>query len=420
MVTVDTWILSTGLPLLAALIGIAGLYLTWRTLPEKRLYFGMSNPFSLGITENLTLVYDGTELTNAHTVSVWLSSEGRHSIKSADYDNGLPIVLDLAPARILELLGSGSQPEECSAPPASIDGTTLKIGPGPLRPRQRSFYSIIVDGTPDLSCRTALPDVRVEPTRNKTSSKLRKIANFLFLRDPWGTFGVIIGLLAVGLFGVYRGFLYPAARPITSTYVGTTPRTTEGTWMLQVPVQELPKLPSQLTHDCSAALHRAVSAGAGVHVGTMQIEVTAYLNGEADVSFSGARLMIDERNQRLNGDKVRCSSPEVSANPVGSEDRLLINLDNQSLRHIPALKPADRSWEYAINIEVDTEDCYCQYHLELELDVNNESRTFVIDDSSFGYEKSEHLPALVPFQMSGSGSGAVHDFSEGVWQAGAG
>ena len=190
--------------------------------------------------------------------------------------------------------------------------------------------------------------------------------------------------------------------------------------MLQVPVQELPQLPSQPADDCSAFLQRAVAAGAGVRVGTMQVDVTAYLTGADDLSFSGARLIIDERNERLNGDKVRCTTREISAEPIESKDRLLVNLDDQSVRHIPALKPTDESWRYTINIEVATTDCYCRYHLELDLDVNNESRTFVINDTSIGYDKSESLPGLVPFQLSGSGSGNLYDFRGDRWQAVAG
>lgn len=416
MGTVSTWIFSTGLPLLAALVGVAGLYLSWRTLPEKRLYFGMSNPVSLGITENLTLAYAGIELTSAHTVNLWLSSEGRHSIKSADFDNGMPIVLDLAPARILELLGSDSIPEGYSAPPVEIDGTMLKIGPGALRPRQLTTYSMIIDGIPFLSCQTALPDVRVEPWANKNSSKLRKISNFFFLRNRWTTLLAIWALLLFGLTsGVYRGIFY-RERPTVSTYVTTIPAANEGTWMLQAPVRELPQLPSQLTDDCSAVLQRAVAAGAGVRVGTMQVDVTAYVTDADAVSFNRARLIIDERNERLNGDKVRCVAREISAEPIESRDRLLVNLDDQSVRHIPALEPTNESWRYTINVEVATTDCYCRYHLEVDLDVDNESRTVVIDDTSIGSDKSESAPRLVPFQLSGSGSGNLYDFRGGHWQ----
>lgn len=380
----------------------------------------MSRPASLGLAEKLTLVYDGKELTDAHTLSVWLSSEGRHGIKSEDFDNQQPISFDLAPARILELLGAESTPDAYLPPAAEIEDSFLNVGPGAFRPRQRVSYLLIIDGLPSLQCKAALPDVRLESFDAKTSTRLRSISYSIFVKHWWFTTSVIFGVLAAGLWIGFTQILEFVNRSSdwdeVTAFSKSFPSEDEGTWMLQVPVADLPRLPSNLATNCAPALESAVNAGAGIPVDTIRLHLDVYSFGQETSSFDAARVIIDGRSSVTNLDKLRCESEAISTDPDESTDRLLVNLDDQTVKHFPA-DVVDEDL-YAIDIEVSTKTCFCAFHIELDVLLNGKVHTLILDKSNLAYEDTATPPPeLIPFQLVGPGTGEIYDFKDGLWEA---
>ena len=411
-----SWILTAGLPMLAALVGVLGLFFSWRTLPKKRLYFGMGHLTDLGLTEKLALTYDGLLLTNAHTLSVWLRSEGRHSIKSDDFDKGLPIILNLSPARILELLEADSSPRHYSVPTARIEGTSLEVGPGPFRPRQQANYLLIIDGSPEMTCQAPLPDVRVESNEERTTTRIRSLSNKIFVEHRWVTLAIIYVLFLVGGWLGYNAWDNATSPSRPYTYYVKSPASNEGTWMLQVPVERLPELPVGLTKGCPPALQRAVTAGGGVPVGTVTVGLHAFLLGDDELTFAAARLVTDGRSSLINGPKLHCSSELISTDPAADEDRLLIDLDDQVIRHVPAIDAPTQSGDYDLVIEAATQNCYCKWHVEVDLQSKGKIHTFVLDDSGDVREAPVPPTNIVPFELVGPGSGGVYAFIDGHWQ----
>lgn len=411
-----SWVLTAALPVLAALVGVLGLFVAWRTLPNKRLYFGMGRLTDLGLTEKLALTYDGLLLTNAHTLSVWLRSEGRHSIKSNDFDKGLPIILDLGPARILELLEAESSPKHYSVPDARIEGTKLEVGPGSFRPGQQANYLLIIDGSPEITCQAPLPDVRVESHEERTTTRIRSLSNKIFVEHRWVTLAIIYVLLLGGGYFGYQAWVNVTSPGGSYAYYVKSPASNEGTWMLQVPVERLPELPVGLTKGCPPALQRAVTAGGGVPVGTVTVDLHAFSYSDDELTFAAARLVMDGRSPVIKGPKVHCSIEQISTKPATDEDRLLIDLDDQVIRHVPAIDAPTQTGDYDVQLEAASQNCYCKWHVELDLQSGGKTQTFVLDDSG-DVRKAPIPPAnIVPFELVGPGVGGIYAFRNGHWK----
>jgi hypothetical protein len=373
-------VIGAVIALVSLVVSIVGLLISWRGQLKKVLRYELGSTTSLGLTDKLSLVYDGTTLAKAQTVAVSVISDGRNSIKSSDFDGDRPIEFDLSPATIVELLEATSEPASYSAPKAAFDGSKLRVGPGSLGRHQQVDYLLIVDGDPGLKCEAPLPDVDVGASGAQTVQRVRRLINKIFLGHRWGVyFAAGFAITYVGWFG-YRFYLDPEVHSESlSVYTSVGPRADEGTWLIQVPVGTLPRVPAKPGDKCSKALERAVIAGAGLPVTSTSLHVSIASAGyRTKVTFSGARLFIDERRPLIAGARLKCPG-KVSVDALDTTDTLMVNLDDQTTRFVPAQNPVHYQSYYLLNVAADAENCYCKWHLELDMRSGDSLKTVVID-----------------------------------------
>jgi hypothetical protein len=143
--------------------------------------------------EDLKVVFRGEELRHPHLVMVRLDTRGRRDIRSEDFDQGRPLVLDLG-ARIVGALGIASIPNRPDTPKLEVDGRTLKVGPDLIRMRQSYRILLLVDGLkPHLTCSAQLGDVEVH--RQRADEGLTALTKYL----TGGAFIFGVGCTALSL-----------------------------------------------------------------------------------------------------------------------------------------------------------------------------------------------------------------------------
>jgi hypothetical protein len=125
---------------------------------------------------DLQVTLRGEIITEPHVVSVRLDSRGRRDIRSTDFDQDKPLVLDVG-ARIVAVLARKSFPESLPAPVITSDGgTKVSLGPTLIRRRQTMQIDLLVDGpNPVLTCESPLVDVAVREQRPEVQSLPRWI-----------------------------------------------------------------------------------------------------------------------------------------------------------------------------------------------------------------------------------------------------
>ena len=141
--------------------------------------------------EDLKVLFRGEELRNPHLVMARLVTRGRRDIRSEDFDQGRPLVLDLG-ARIVGVLGIGSTPKPSDTPKLKVDGRTLLVGPDLIRMRQSYNILLLVDGLkPHLTCSARLGDVEVH--RQRPDDRITKRTNYVAIA------ALISGLVATAI-----------------------------------------------------------------------------------------------------------------------------------------------------------------------------------------------------------------------------
>jgi hypothetical protein len=407
-------VIAAVIALVGLVVSIVGLLISWRGQLKKVLRYELGSTTSLGLTDKLSLVYDGTPLANAQTVSVSVISDGRNSIRSTDFDGG-PIEFDLSPATIVELLEATSEPVSYSAPTASFDGTKLRVGPGALGRHQRVDYLLIVDGDPGLKCAAPLPDVEIGAP---TVSRLRRVINRIFLGHRPRAYAIAgIAIAYVAWFG-YFFYLDPDVRSEdVSVYASVAPAADEGTWLIQVPVGALPRVPAIRGDNCSKALERAVIAGAGLPVTSTSLRVGIGSVGyRTKVSVGGARLFVDERRPLVAGARLKCPG-KVEVEAPEDTDTLMVNLDDQTTRFIPAQHPGSDQGYHQLNVSAVAENCYCKWHLELDIKSGDSTKTVIVDAAARLSDVSRaDASSIVPFEVVGAGPGQSYTYVAGQWK----
>jgi len=114
---------------------------------------------------------------------------------------------------------------------------------------------------------------------------------------------------------------------------------------------------------------------------SMNVQIAAYKVGGDRPEFRGAQIIIDDRLPKLVGPLVRCTGDPISAVSNKAEDRLLVNLDDETIRHLPGSKTSNDHNDlfYVLNVQAIADTCYCRWHIELDLAVDEEISKLLID-----------------------------------------
>jgi hypothetical protein len=122
---------------------------------------------SLGLTSSgLEVTFRGDALRDPYLVILVVDSRSRRDIRSSDFDQGKSLVFDIG-APIKAVVG-GAGPIESPTDVVSVHGSTVNLAPFLIRPGKVMRLSLLTEGSPKLSCRSPLIDVRVreqEPGR---------------------------------------------------------------------------------------------------------------------------------------------------------------------------------------------------------------------------------------------------------------
>lgn len=94
---------------------------------------------------NLKIALGDTELTEPHIVEISIISNGRQDIGEQDFQ-GQPLEFRLEGAEIRQILRTANSPETAPAPSAVVEGGVLKVGPCPIRRRQSTTFTLLVEG----------------------------------------------------------------------------------------------------------------------------------------------------------------------------------------------------------------------------------------------------------------------------------
>jgi hypothetical protein len=139
----------------ALLIGVPTFLVTW--VPRQRLYYWAppATPLVAASTRGITdleIRHDGRRLADPYLLAVTLTVRGRRDIPSSAFDQGRPLVFDLG-ARIVKVLQIRCSPAASLAPPVTVGGSALRVGPELVGRRQITTISVLVDGgCPHLVC----------------------------------------------------------------------------------------------------------------------------------------------------------------------------------------------------------------------------------------------------------------------------
>src|SRR5260370_30348486 len=148
-------VLITVLTVFLVGFGLAALVLGWLTYRASRnrrdLLYSMSPAISLLGTAlrpahpSLQVLYDGRPLAHPRVIWVRLRARGRSDIRSEDFDQGRPLVLDFH-TKIIAVLSVDSGSASGSVLKRHVEGTRLEIGPDMIRMGVALAIAVLVDG----------------------------------------------------------------------------------------------------------------------------------------------------------------------------------------------------------------------------------------------------------------------------------
>ncbi|MGW1364500.1 hypothetical protein ACWCQP_44735 [Streptomyces chartreusis] len=105
--------------------------------------------------------HTGSLLADPRLIQVRLTNVSRRDISSASFDRNEPIKIKVG-RPILELLSVETRPHAAAAPPVTVQGDELHVGPGRLGRRESVTLYALVEGDPSYSHWHALIDVGFE------------------------------------------------------------------------------------------------------------------------------------------------------------------------------------------------------------------------------------------------------------------
>ena len=238
-------------------IGAASVWATVRVGSlRRRLYYGMRAAAPLltaphGMRNKLELRYDGTALTDPRVITVELSSRSRKDIANDAYNGGQPLLVDVG-APIMEVLQITSVPKTYPQPSVVAHETALAIGPSLIGRRHDITITVLTDGgTPSLSCRSPLIDVRIDPRLVERAAADRRQLMAL------GAIAVVAAGAIGGILGktVFAGPSGPAHEIIARATVDGYTRSTNLEKQLQVSSEA-----AQVTSNSGGQAHQVVAA----------------------------------------------------------------------------------------------------------------------------------------------------------------
>lgn len=147
-------------------IGIISAGVGWLAVnPTRSLFYDMpviTPLLNAGDIQGLKVFRNDDLITTPQVLEVVLSSQGRLDISSGSFDDGVPLRLDVG-VTILEILKVTSAPKDHGNPRVDTDGSVLAVGPSLIGRRQKTSFSLLVDGpNPVLTCpNSPLVDVKV-------------------------------------------------------------------------------------------------------------------------------------------------------------------------------------------------------------------------------------------------------------------
>jgi hypothetical protein len=164
-------VLITILTVFLVVFGLAALVLGWLTYRASRnrreLLYSMSPAISLLGTAlrpahpSLQVLYDGRLLAHPRVIWVRLRARGRNDIRSEDFDQGRPLVLDFH-TKIIAVLSVDNGSASGSALKRHVEGTRLEIGPDMIRMGVTLAIAVLVDGPQaELTYESNLANVRL-------------------------------------------------------------------------------------------------------------------------------------------------------------------------------------------------------------------------------------------------------------------
>jgi hypothetical protein len=164
-------------PIVAAIVGVLLFFAAYFPAKGRLLHsISMKERLYNSIPEmkKLKLVYDGREVGELHRITIRLASRGRQDI---EFYNDQPMVFDVG-VGIIDVLDCWFS-DGAPTLDVVIDGSKLKVGPGPSRIIRRGEtieLSALIDGPPkNLKCELPFKDVI---DRSPDSTEPRWLKNF--------------------------------------------------------------------------------------------------------------------------------------------------------------------------------------------------------------------------------------------------
>ncbi|MFB6691260.1 hypothetical protein ACFCX3_12075 [Streptomyces virginiae] len=186
--------------IVALLVGLGAMWATLRarTPRRRRLLYAMSDTSLLQeqLNGRIEVRHTGNLLADPRLVQVRLTNVSRLDISSASFDRNEPIKIKVG-RQILELLSVETRPHGAAAPPVTVQGDELHIGPGRLGRRESVTFFVLVEGGPSYSHWHALIDVgfEEEPELSFSTRELKHTVLRVFLST------VVLFLLLLSILG---------------------------------------------------------------------------------------------------------------------------------------------------------------------------------------------------------------------------
>ncbi len=190
-----------GAAIATVVITAAAAWVSWRSVPKLRLFYRMPDPVSLiavpeGLPHKLELQHEGRPIVDPRIVEIVLHSSGRQAIRSDLFDQGSPLIFDLA-APIIDVLKTGSTPAEAPVPQYRTTKSILAVGPALLARHQIVRFSLLVDGKPTLRCQSPLADVNIRRQINGLDPDSGLIGRWWGQKSPAARRALVAGSLSV-------------------------------------------------------------------------------------------------------------------------------------------------------------------------------------------------------------------------------
>lgn len=197
------------------IVGFATVFVTYRVGATKRqLTYSMIEDTKLlggvGSTtaSDLKVLFSDQPVRNPHVVRVRLASRGRKDIRSEDFDQSRPLVLDVG-ADIVAQISAQSAPEPL--PKLIVDGTSIKLGPDLIRKRQTVTITVLTDGASShLTLNSPLIDVGVRRQIYRKGNRMI----YLIVGAATSTLGLIGFIISVLTGGKSIRVTFPAITEI--------------------------------------------------------------------------------------------------------------------------------------------------------------------------------------------------------------